>query len=558
MFTDEFAERPFIILGASLIDEFDLQQAFANSAVTRARESPSVIVLKDVSPLEREELSDLGLIIVESDARSFVQHLCSVIMGDAHGVAPPATAPSSTSGSSYRELLLSGQIAITTPPSTETIRSDPDPHYASATHEEAVERRCPDCRAQNARLRRDWYDRAHPLRCLNCNSVFGSVRAKRCPGCGSRRARLRRDWYNRARPIRCRDCNVVYGGADERAPTELVVGQTPHLERLLHEAQGGARIDRTALVDRAQGIMVGIAVGNLLGLGAEGWSHQRIAAKFPAGLRDIDPKEVALPMDDDLAQSVELAEALLEKGDTIDRFTDRLIAWRHNNGRGMGHTTRQSIAQLEDGMEPPHGAYAVYRAKGNIAPNGGIMRCAPVAIYYWTEPKLMIRASADTCAVTHYSPLSQWSCVIVNAAISMLLGGREPDLQKLLVAAKEDGCPDLLSAGQRAGIDTHVLERATTGLPMPERADWLRDNQSAKGHTLLTLQAGLWATTTQLGFEESLVAVVNAGGDTDTNGALARAVLGARYGASAIPTRWKSRIAEKERLAGLGECLLSA
>ena len=57
----------------------------------------------------------------------------------------------------------------------------------------------------------------------------------------------------------------------------------------------------------------------------------------------------------------------------------------------------------------------------------------------------------------------------------------------------------------------------------------------SNGHTVLTMQAGLWAATTPLNFEEALVALVNSGGDTDTNGALAGAVLGARYGASAIP-----------------------
>ena len=73
----------------------------------------------------------------------------------------------------------------------------------------------------------------------------------------------------------------------------------------------------------------------------------------------------------------------------------------------------------------------------------------------------------------------------------------------------------------------------------------------------MTLQAGLWAATTQLGFEESLVAIVNAGGDTDTNGALAGAVLAARHGASTIPLRWTAYIAQRERLADLGERLLA-
>ena len=75
VFTDQFAERPFIILGASLVEEFDLQQALTESAALEARGFPSVIVLKDVSPLEREELTAMGLTVVEQDAQSFMRDL---------------------------------------------------------------------------------------------------------------------------------------------------------------------------------------------------------------------------------------------------------------------------------------------------------------------------------------------------------------------------------------------------------------------------------------------------------------------------------------------------
>ena len=83
----------------------------------------------------------------------------------------------------------------------------------------------------------------------------------------------------------------------------------------------------------------------------------------------------------------------------------------------------------------------------------------------------------------------------------------------------------------------------------------MRGNRGPKGHTVLTMQSGLWAATTPLNFEDALIAVVNAGGDTDTNGALAGALLGARYGASAIPPRWTSHVAQRERLIDLAERL---
>ena len=41
-------------------------------------------------------------------------------------------------------------------------------------------------------------------------------------------------------------------------------------------------------------------------------------------------------MDDDLAQAVELGEALLNGGDYVNEFAARLVRWRRENGRGIG------------------------------------------------------------------------------------------------------------------------------------------------------------------------------------------------------------------------------
>ena len=419
----------------------------------------------------------------------------------------------------------------------------------------AMERACPKCKSHDARLRRDWYKRFNAIRCRNCNNVFGRTRIKRCPNCGSQRARLRSDWHSRGRPFRCTQCNVVFGGTDQVVPAEPVVGRTPNLARFLTEARRGSP-EVEQVLDRARGVMLGVAVGNLLGLPLEKIrTRQQIRELYPNGVTEISPEEMARPMDDDLAQAVELAEALLENGNLTERFASRLVQWRKVNGRGMGRLTRQSIAQLEDKVAPPTAAYAVYRAKDGIASNGGIMRCPPVAVARWRLPDRLARDTADTCAVTHYAPACQWSCVIINSVVSVLLEGETLNLSKLFAAAKSDGCPDLVSVAQKAGIPSAILENAIRNRPASADTNWMLGNRGANGHTLLTMQAGLWAATTPLNFEEALVALVSSGGDTDTNGALAGAVLGARYGASAIPLRWVSLVAQRERLLDLADRL---
>ena len=330
-----------------------------------------------------------------------------------------------------------------------------------------------------------------------------------------------------------------------------VVVEAPHVAALLDGAGGSEE----GLHDRARGVMLGLAAGNLLGLPMEGWPYREIARGYPNGVLHIDPREAYRLMDDDLAQAVDLGEALFEGGDYVGEFAKRLVAWRHENGRGIGMTTDRVIGVLEAGHRPPDAARIVYETHP-IAPNGGVMRCAPVALARFREPDLLVGDSAATCVVTHYAPTSQWSCIVINAVITLLLRGTEPDLTGLMEAASADGCPDMLGTALGDGIPSDVLGSIAGGGPLIEDCSWLRRDQRLIGHTLIALQAGLWGAVTPLDFETALRQVVEAGGDTDTNGAVAGAVLGARYGASAIPRRWLDVVPQRDRIEGLADGLL--
>ena len=89
-----------------------------------------------------------------------------------------------------------------------------------------------------------------------------------------------------------------------------VVVEGPNVSAMVGSAVGSEE----GLGDRARGVMLGLAVGNLLGLPMEGWSYREIDRWYPDGVRDIDAGEAFMPMDDDLAQAVDLGEALLGGG----------------------------------------------------------------------------------------------------------------------------------------------------------------------------------------------------------------------------------------------------
>ena len=335
-----------------------------------------------------------------------------------------------------------------------------------------------------------------------------------------------------------------------------IILQAPEIARFIAGTVSGD-LSASSLSDRARGVLLGLAVGNLLGLPVEGDRHDWIAESYPDGLTEIDPREANRPMDDDLAQAVELGESLLADDDVARDFADRLVIWARDNGRGIGITTSDVIRELSTGKPLPEPARIVYESRNRIAPNGGVMRSAPVAIARRQDPDLLVSDSAMTCAVTHYAVTCQWSCILVNAAIAALINGAAPNLPGLMAAARADGCPDLAAKANSDGIPADTLDAMARGHQPPPDMAWLMRDHRLIGHTLLALQFALWAAATPLGFEEALIASVAAGGDTDTNAAVAGAVLGARYGASSIPERWLDCVPQRERIDRLAEDLLA-
>ncbi len=339
-------------------------------------------------------------------------------------------------------------------------------------------------------------------------------------------------------------------------PAREIVSLAPGTSHWIASATA-VRPIREAISDRARGTLLGISVGNLLGLPVEGHRYDWIADSYPGGLTEIDPREAGLPMDDDLAQAVDLGDALLAGGDYPRDFANRLVVWERENGRGIGITTSDVIREISTGKPIPEPARTVYERRNRIAPNGGVMRCAPVAIARRDSPDLLVADSALTCAVTHYAATCQWSCILVNAVIAALINGVAPDLPGLLEAARTDSCPDLAAQANADGIPADTLDALARGHQPPPDVGWLMRDHRLIGHTLLAMQFGLWAAATPLDFEDAVVAAVAAGGDTDTNAAVAGAVLGARYGASSIPQRWLACIPQRERIERLAEDLLA-
>ncbi len=309
--------------------------------------------------------------------------------------------------------------------------------------------------------------------------------------------------------------------------------------------------DSDALRDRFRGVMLGMAVGNALGLPVEGHSAHSIRRRFPEGITEVNAQERERPWDDDLAQAAILAEALIESGEfDPEKFAARLAAWAQENGRGIGVLTQSVIDELAKGR-PSHEAarLAWERNAMSNAGNGAVMRCPPVALRHLRSGGDLVRAARTSALVTHYDARCEWSTVVTAVALATCLSGEPASNEDLAVAVEGVGAEGWVadSLGQVAEAIRDVDGTALKDLELDDPVDM--------GYTLKAMQVVLYCMTGSEVFERTVVGMVNAGGDTDTNGALAGAVMGARHGASNIPKRWLDNISDVQRLTELADRL---
>ncbi len=327
---------------------------------------------------------------------------------------------------------------------------------------------------------------------------------------------------------------------------------TQTLEQIIDDA-GRLPVDHDRLEDRYRGVMLGVAAGNCLGIPVEGQSASAIRRHHPDGVRDIDPAEHDRPWDDDLAQTVMVAETLLEDSELDpDRLAARFLRWSRDNGRGIGVLTRQVLDEIAAGKSAAEASLEVWEQSGwSTAGNGAVMRCAPVALRWRRSGAALVRNARASALATHYDARCEWSTVAFSAALATTLSGPTVPVDELASALEEAAGTDWAAAGVG-----HVVE-AIRQVPQRDLQELRLDDPMDMGYTLKAMQVGLWCLMQPGELEPSLIGVVSSGGDADTNGAVSGAALGARAGAQALPPRWLRRIGRAEHLVRLADRLRS-
>ncbi len=297
---------------------------------------------------------------------------------------------------------------------------------------------------------------------------------------------------------------------------------------------------KETILERIKGTIYGQAIGDALGLGTEGMTDEEMASKYPNGITlysDIFQDRHRRRWErgdwtDDTDMMLCIANAVIkDKGVNLTTIAQNFKHWADGHPMGIGETTYKVLI-FGDYVEKPFEVSKKIWEMGHRqgAANGALMRTSVVGLF----PKAVETCAANICRLTHYDPRCVGSCVIVSLLIhSLVYEGRGLSYHQIIDMARK--------------YDERIIEYIDLSLDTDIRTLELQDENSV-GYTLRCLSAALWAYWHAKSFADGLLAIVRAGGDADTNAAVACAILGAKFGYGAIPGEYVDGLIYKEQL----------
>jgi ADP-ribosylglycohydrolase/fructose-1,6-bisphosphatase/inositol monophosphatase family enzyme len=335
-----------------------------------------------------------------------------------------------------------------------------------------------------------------------------------------------------ARELAARSWDAVMARGEARAPRPYAL-LAPARDRLAQD---------DAALRRAQGAMLGQLAGDALGSLVEFRSAERILALYPGGVRDLhDGGEwdtLAGQPTDDSEMALLLARSIVAQGGyDAAAALDAYVHWHDSDPFDMGGTTRAALrAASRAPLRAERIACATASAKLDSQANGSLMRASPLGILGAGSPDEAAAWAREDSALTHPHAVCRESCAAFVAAIAGAIRGADREETYRLA------CAEAARGEERAVID--ALARARLAPP--------ESFTRHEGWVLVALQNAFYQLLHAPSLEEGVIATVMSGGDTDTNGAIAGALLGAVHGRDAVPERWSSLVLTCRPLAEMG------
>ncbi|WP_422923654.1 ADP-ribosylglycohydrolase family protein [Singulisphaera sp. PoT] len=335
--------------------------------------------------------------------------------------------------------------------------------------------------------------------------------------------------------------------------------------------------------DKVRGMMVGVGIGDALGMPVEGYSAQRIRRDHPEGIRTYlsgdghklwhgTPRGTTT---DDTAFTKVVMRSLIEAGGLdIDSQAAYHVAARGMPG-GMGRNTKEALDRLAVGISWRESGKVGLENRG--AGNGVVMKMAPIAALMAVDPsRISNRAIVEFSAMTHYSRISARASVVHASVLRECLSRTPFDLlgsadayspmRDLVDLASRLSRLDQLAGNSSEAYAIDHLDIGDKDISMPLRDLRLVLDDGMDGEAVARRfhDGNGFLVYYNLPFAyahflidpysiETLYRVVGAGGDTDSNASVVGGMLGALHGLGFFQDHLKDGLRDYAELIELAD-----
>ncbi len=305
--------------------------------------------------------------------------------------------------------------------------------------------------------------------------------------------------------------------------------------------------------DRALGALLGACIGDAAGAVLEFLGHKPSHAEVQhaltmpgGGVWGVSTGQIT----DDSELMLCLAQALEQSPHfSLDTIAQMYVRWYDSKPFDIGHTTSAALGALrhphfasvaqEQGIAAAISESAASQSMGSKA-NGGLMRCMPIGVWgYALEENTLANCAVQDTALTHPHPTCQFATAVYCIALAHLV--RTPDDTEGAFASaaswlsQQEPSPEIPTLYREAHQEVMrwMYEAAEGKLPAFQPMD---------GFVRIAWTHAFYHLQQRTPYEEALYTVLLGGGDTDTNACITGGLLGAAYGAEALPAAMKQAV----------------
>jgi ADP-ribosyl-[dinitrogen reductase] hydrolase len=314
----------------------------------------------------------------------------------------------------------------------------------------------------------------------------------------------------------------------------LNAAKKPTSRFTLVQSERGKAMPDPGQLSRAQGCLLGQLAGDSLGGLVEFSSAASIKSKYSAGLRQLADGGMwdilAGQPTDDSELALMLARSIVDgKAYKAEAALDAYLHWYDSRPFDIGNTTSSALRGASRGKTPQERIEAARdHADVSSQSNGSLMRISPLGIFGAASPATAADWARADSKLTHPNQVCQDACAVFVAAIATAI--TEGSTAR---ACYEAACDE----ARRSSAVSPVVDALREAKERPPE-----DYLTHEGWVLIALQNAFYQLLHAPSLEEGVVQTVMAGGDTDTNAAIAGALLGAVRGRQAIPRQWLGSI----------------